>query len=87
MGSGECVSSRLVNQFVILPVCDDMKDNICCLNGLSIWNKKRLQIRRLEGVPNLVRKERDSNPRTDKSVNGFRDRPIQPLWHLSEKGM
>ena len=30
-----------------------------------------------------MRRERDSNPRTDMSVNGFRDRPIQPLWHLS----
>jgi hypothetical protein len=26
----------------------------------------------------------DSNPRTGRPVNGFRDRPIQPLWHLSE---
>jgi hypothetical protein len=34
----------------------------------------------------VLRKERDSNPRTGKPVNGFRDRPIQPLWHLSEKG-
>src|SRR4051812_17225500 len=25
----------------------------------------------------------DSNPRTGCPVNGFRDRPIQPLWHLS----
>jgi hypothetical protein len=30
-----------------------------------------------------ARRDRDSNPGTDKSVNGFRDRPIQPLWHLS----
>jgi hypothetical protein len=25
----------------------------------------------------------DSNPRTGRPVNGFRDRPIRPLWHLS----
>jgi hypothetical protein len=25
----------------------------------------------------------DSNPRTGCPVNGFRDRPIRPLWHLS----
>ena len=25
----------------------------------------------------------DSNPRTACAVNGFRDRPIRPLWHLS----
>ncbi len=30
-----------------------------------------------------MRRDRDSNPGTDKSVNGFRDRPVQPLWHLS----
>ena len=26
----------------------------------------------------------DSNPRTACTVNGFRDRPIRPLWHLSK---
>ena len=30
-----------------------------------------------------LRRERDSNPRTADVVNGFRDRPIRPLWHLS----
>ncbi len=29
------------------------------------------------------RRERDSNPRYPCEYNGFRDRPIQPLWHLS----
>jgi hypothetical protein len=30
------------------------------------------------------RRERDSNPRNPYGFNGFRDRPIQPLSHLSE---
>jgi hypothetical protein len=30
-----------------------------------------------------LRRERDSNPRYSYPYNGFRDRPIQPLWHLS----
>ena len=29
------------------------------------------------------RRERDSNPRYSCLHNGFRDRPVQPLWHLS----
>ena len=29
------------------------------------------------------RRERDSNPRRPESLNGFRDRPIRPLWHPS----
>ena len=32
---------------------------------------------------NIWRRERDSNSRFRKRNNGFRDRPIQPLWHLS----
>ena len=28
------------------------------------------------------RRGRDSNPRWTEAHNGFRDRPIQPLWHL-----
>ena len=31
----------------------------------------------------LWRRERDSNPRYRYQYNGFRDRPIRPLWHLS----
>ena len=31
----------------------------------------------------LLRKDRDSNPGTPKGVNGFRDRPVRPLRHLS----
>ncbi len=31
-----------------------------------------------------LRRERDSNPRYSKEYNGFRDRPIRPLWHLSK---
>ena len=30
------------------------------------------------------RREGDSNPRTSCEINGFRDRPDRPLWHLSE---
>ena len=30
-----------------------------------------------------LRRERDSNPRYSCPYNGFRDRPIRPLWHLS----
>src|SRR5262245_9477014 len=30
------------------------------------------------------RRGRDSNPRWGKPHTGFRDRPIRPLWHLSE---
>ncbi len=33
----------------------------------------------------LKRRERDSNPRNPYEFNGFRDRPIQPLSHLSKK--
>ena len=29
------------------------------------------------------RRGRDSNPGTSKLVNGFRDRPVRPLRHLS----
>ena len=29
------------------------------------------------------RREGDSNPRYSYPYNGFRDRPVQPLWHLS----
>jgi hypothetical protein len=32
------------------------------------------------------RRGRDSNPRYTCAHNGFRDRPIQPLWHLSTRG-
>ena len=31
------------------------------------------------------RRGRDSNPGWSCPHNGFRDRPIQPLWHLSIK--
>ena len=31
----------------------------------------------------MLRKDRDSNPGTPKGVNGFRDRPVRPLRHLS----
>ena len=31
----------------------------------------------------VLRRERDSNPRYSCPYNGFRDRPIRPLWHLS----
>ena len=31
----------------------------------------------------VFRRGRDSNPRSPWGLNGFRDRPIQPLWHLS----
>ena len=31
----------------------------------------------------FFRRERDSNPRSPCGLNGFRDRPIQPLSHLS----
>ena len=32
----------------------------------------------------ISRREWDSNPRSRKQLNGFRDRPIRPLSHLSE---
>ena len=32
----------------------------------------------------ISRREWDSNPRSRKRLNGFRDRPIRPLSHLSE---
>ena len=31
------------------------------------------------------RRGRDSNPRYPCGHTGFRNRPIQPLWHLSER--
>ena len=34
-----------------------------------------------------MRREGDSNPRIPCEINGFRDRPVQPLWHLSEGGV
>jgi len=34
-----------------------------------------------------LRREGDSNPRIPYEINGFRDRPIRPLWHLSESGV
>jgi hypothetical protein len=36
-----------------------------------------------DGVIHVLRRERDSNPRSSYPDNGFRDRPIRPLWHLS----
>jgi hypothetical protein len=35
----------------------------------------------------VSRREGDSNPRIPNGINGFRDRPIRPLWHLSEVGV
>ena len=35
----------------------------------------------------FLRRERDSNPWIPYEINGFRDRPIRPLWHLSEEGV
>ena len=32
------------------------------------------------------RRDRDSNPGNPCRLNGFRDRPIRPLWHLSATG-
>ncbi len=38
----------------------------------------------LETMCDYVRRRGwDSNPRWVKTHNGFRDRPIRPLWHLS----
>ena len=37
---------------------------------------------RLTGCYGL-RREGDSNPRSSRPDNGFRDRPNRPLWHLS----
>ena len=40
---------------------------------------------RFESLPKVVkRRERDSNPRCPYEHNGFRDRPIKPLSHLSK---
>ena len=36
--------------------------------------------------PILRRKEWDSNPRRPEDLNGFRGRPIRPLWHPSVDG-
>ena len=33
-----------------------------------------------------LRRERDSNPRTAHTVNGFQDRRVRPLCHLSKRG-
>jgi len=32
-----------------------------------------------------IRRGRDSNPGSPRRLNGFRDRPVQPLRHLSDK--
>ena len=36
------------------------------------------------GLWKKLRRGRDSNSRRTCILNGFRDRPIQPLWHLSK---
>ncbi len=40
-------------------------------------------VRLLDELSSEWRRGWDSNPRTGCPVNGFRDRPIRPLWHLS----
>ena len=39
--------------------------------------------RRLSNDDDLWRRGWDSNPRIRCRINGFRDRPVRPLWHLS----
>ena len=44
----------------------------------------RQAIRIKKDVLDSERRGRDSNPRWSKPHTGFRDRPIRPLWHLSD---
>ncbi|GEM_PF-1299968 len=67
--------------------------NILCasLVNIAIAASKKVNkpyLKNLDDLPSQKlrqgeRRERDSNPRTPCGVNGFRDRPVQPLWHLS----
>lgn len=54
-------------------------------NGMSHApeNKKPLYLIELQGLFYVWRRDRDSNPRYPRRYNGFRIRPIRPLWHLS----
>ena len=56
-----------------------------CLFSIPDIQKKYLA--RLFWFPTRYswRRERDSNPWTANAVNGFRDRPVRPLRHLSLK--
>ena len=40
--------------------------------------------RQLTNLAANLRREGDSNPRIPYEINGFRDRPVRPLWHLSK---
>ena len=50
--------------------------------GGNVKGEKKKEQNRDDSAPSL-RRERDSNPWTSKLVNGFRDRPVRPLRHLS----
>ena len=59
-------------EIVLCRICADKKNRV-------------LQLFVLQIAIRLLRRERDSNPWTANAVNGFRDRPVRPLRHLSEK--
>ncbi len=47
------------------------------------WQQVAPQQPRAKTTGRAVRKEWDSNPRRPEDLNGFRGRPIRPLWHPS----
>ncbi len=55
------------------------KLDLCCLDQAFTRYLKYL----MGDETQFWRKEWDSNPRYPYGYNGFRDRPIQPLSHLS----
>ena len=50
------------------------------LEERGIWPQSATDLHRIE-----KRRGGDSNPRYPCGHTGFRDRPNQPLWHLSER--
>ena len=49
----------------------------------EVLSQTELHPHRIPVLSKKWRREGDSNPRSACALNGFRDRPIQPLWHLS----
>ena len=51
-------------------------------NTIPQWGRSVENKTLNHSVKRFQRGGRDSNPRWTEAHNGFRDRPIQPLWHL-----
>ena len=55
--------------------------------GKVVKTKKPWKHNQMIQLSRFWRRERDSNPWTANAVNGFRDRPVRPLRHLSVFGV